>query len=94
MKLSYNLKNLPHCQGVKRNSIHINFRKLWRDFIKEWGATIVMEHRGYLSGPLDVDPETGTFSGTVAGLKDVIHFEGATADELLRSFRGGRGEEG
>ena len=48
-----------------------------------------MEYRGYRSGPLDVDPETGTFSGTVAGLRGVIQFKGATADELLRSFRSG-----
>ena len=50
---------------------------------------MVMEYRGYRSGPLDVDPETGTFSGTVAGLRGVIQFKGATADELLRSFRSG-----
>ena len=48
----------------------------------------MMEHRGYVSGPIDFDPEDGTFSGTVAGLVDVIHFEGSNADELLESFRG------
>ncbi|HET8728730.1 MAG TPA: type II toxin-antitoxin system HicB family antitoxin [Alphaproteobacteria bacterium] len=46
-----------------------------------------MEYKGYLAGPIDFDPEDRTFSGTVAGLKDVIHFEGSTADELFRSFR-------
>ncbi len=50
---------------------------------------MTMEYKGYVAGPIDFDPEDGTFSGMVAGLKDVIHFEGATADELLRSFRGG-----
>jgi len=50
---------------------------------------MTMEHKGYTAGPIDFDPEDNTFSGTVAGLKDVIHFEGATAAELLQSFRDG-----
>ena len=48
----------------------------------------MMEHKGYVSGPIDFDPEAGTLSGTVAGLVDVIHFEGSNAAELLESFRG------
>jgi predicted HicB family RNase H-like nuclease len=48
----------------------------------------MMEHKGYVSGPIDFDPEDGTFSGTVVGLVDVIHFEGSNAAELLESFRG------
>jgi predicted HicB family RNase H-like nuclease len=47
----------------------------------------MMEYKGYLAGPIDFDPEDGTFSGTVAGLRDVIHFEGSTARELKRAFR-------
>jgi predicted HicB family RNase H-like nuclease len=47
----------------------------------------MMEYKGYLAGPIDFDAENGTFSGTVAGLKDVIHFEGKTAKELARAFR-------
>lgn len=47
----------------------------------------MMEYKGYLAGPVDFDPEENTFSGTVAGLKDVIHFEGTTAKELARAFR-------
>jgi predicted HicB family RNase H-like nuclease len=47
----------------------------------------MMEYKGYTAGPIDFDPEDGTFSGTVAGLRDVIHFEGATARELTRAFR-------
>lgn len=47
-----------------------------------------MEYKGYVSGPIDFDPEDGTFSGTVSGLSDVIHFEGANAADLLESFRG------
>ena len=48
---------------------------------------MVLAHKGYVSGPLDLDPEDGTFSGTVAGIKDVIHFEGTTAEDVLQSFR-------
>jgi predicted HicB family RNase H-like nuclease len=47
----------------------------------------MMEYKGYLAGPIDFDAEENTFSGTVAGLKDVIHFEGKTAKELARAFR-------
>lgn len=46
-----------------------------------------MEYKGYVSGPIDFDPEDGTFSGTVASLSDVIHFEGTTAEELRASFQ-------
>ena len=46
-----------------------------------------MEYKGYTSGPIEFDPEEGTFSGTVAGLRDVIHFEGSSARELARAFR-------
>jgi len=47
-----------------------------------------MEYKGYLAGPIDFDPDDGTFSGTVLGLSDVIHFEGSTAEELCASFQG------
>jgi predicted HicB family RNase H-like nuclease len=47
----------------------------------------MMEYKGYTAGPIDFDSEDGTFSGTVAGLRDVIHFEGTTARGLKRSFR-------
>jgi predicted HicB family RNase H-like nuclease len=47
----------------------------------------MMEYKGYLAGPIDFDAGNNTFSGTVAGLKDVIHFEGKTAKELARAFR-------
>ncbi|WP_448188858.1 type II toxin-antitoxin system HicB family antitoxin [Azospirillum sp. sgz301742] len=49
---------------------------------------MTMEYKGYVSGPIDFDPEDGTFSSTVAGLSDVIHFEGMNAVELWDSFRG------
>ncbi len=56
------------------------------------GATIgrgeyMMEYKGYLAGPISFDADDNSFSGTVAGLKDVIHFEGKTAKELARAFR-------
>ncbi len=47
----------------------------------------MMEYKGYTAGPIDFDLKENTFSGTVAGLRDVIHFEGATARELARAFR-------
>jgi predicted HicB family RNase H-like nuclease len=47
----------------------------------------MMEYKGYTAGPIDFDPDENTFSGTVAGLNDVIHFEGSTARELSRAFR-------
>jgi len=47
----------------------------------------MMEYKGYTAGPIDLDPKENTLSGTVAGLKDVIHFEGTTARELARAFR-------
>jgi predicted HicB family RNase H-like nuclease len=48
-----------------------------------------MEYKGYTAGPISFDPEDGTFSGVVLGVKDVIHFEGTTAEEVLASFRTG-----
>src|SRR5271168_5087894 len=50
---------------------------------------MTMEYKGYTAGPIDFDPEDGTFSGVVLGLKDVIHFEGGTAADLRESFEGG-----
>ncbi|MGA3101516.1 MAG: TonB family protein [Terracidiphilus sp.] len=47
----------------------------------------MMEFKGYFAGPIGFDAEDNTFSGVVAGLKDVIHFEGKTAKELTRAFR-------
>ncbi|MGD0481792.1 MAG: hypothetical protein ABSA42_16580 [Terracidiphilus sp.] len=47
----------------------------------------MMEYKGYTAGPIDFDPKENTFSGTVADLNDVIHFEGSTAKELARAFR-------
>ena len=46
-----------------------------------------MNHRGYWAGPIAFDADDGVFSGTVAGIRDVVHFEGTTADELRQAFR-------
>jgi predicted HicB family RNase H-like nuclease len=46
-----------------------------------------MEYKGYAASSIDFDPEDKAFSGTAAGLRDVIHFEGRTATELERAFR-------
>ena len=46
---------------------------------------IQLNHKGYFSGPIDFDGEL--FSGTVAGLRDVVHFEGSTGAELKQAFQ-------
>jgi predicted HicB family RNase H-like nuclease len=48
---------------------------------------MTMEYRGYQAGPIEFDDEAMLFSGTVLGLRDVIHFAGRTADELAQAFR-------
>ncbi len=48
----------------------------------------MVEYKGDTVGPIDFDPKENTSSGTVSGLKDVIHFEVSTAKELVRTFRG------
>jgi predicted HicB family RNase H-like nuclease len=45
------------------------------------------KHKGYAMGPVELDAETGMLSGTVAGLRDVVHFTGATGAELVQAFR-------
>jgi predicted HicB family RNase H-like nuclease len=47
----------------------------------------MMEYKGYTSGPIAVDPEDNVLSGTVAGLRDIVHFEGSTGIELAQAFR-------
>src|SRR3546814_2279813 len=44
-----------------------------------------LEYKGYMSGPIEFDD--GLFHGVVAGLRDVVTFAGATADELAQAFR-------
>ena len=46
-----------------------------------------MEYKGYLTGPIEFDEDAGLFSGTVVGLRDVVHFAGSTAQELAQAFR-------
>ena len=46
-----------------------------------------MEYRGYISGLIRINAANGTFAGTVAGIRDVIYFEGASAEELEADFR-------
>jgi len=45
------------------------------------------DYKGYTAGAIDFDPQHSVFSGTVADLKDVIHFEERTAKELEKSCR-------
>ena len=46
-----------------------------------------LEYKGYAAGPIEFDEEARLFSGVVAGLRDVIHFCGRTADELAQAFK-------
>jgi predicted HicB family RNase H-like nuclease len=48
---------------------------------------MTMEYKGYVAGSIEFDAEAGLFSGTVAGLRDVVHFAGSTAEELAQAFR-------
>ena len=47
----------------------------------------MMEHKGYAAGPITFDDEAGIFHGEVAGLRDLITFQGRNAEELVRAFR-------
>lgn len=44
----------------------------------------MLEYRGYIG---TVEPDDGTFSGRVIGLRDVITFEGVTFAEVEQAFR-------
>jgi len=44
-------------------------------------------YKGYTAGPIDFDPGVSVFSGTVVGPRDLIHFEGWTANVLEKSCR-------
>jgi predicted HicB family RNase H-like nuclease len=45
----------------------------------------MLEYKGYIA---TVDAEDGVFLGRVAGLRDVITFEGTTFAEVEEAFRG------
>ena len=69
----------------RRSCLHIFRSKLLSEPSQE--SQEMMEYKRYLAGPIDFDPKENTLSGTVSGLRDVIHFEGTTAKELARAFR-------
>ena len=46
-----------------------------------------LEYKGYAAGPIEFDEDARSFSGVVAGLRDVIHFSGRTADDLAQAFK-------
>jgi predicted HicB family RNase H-like nuclease len=48
---------------------------------------VSLEYKGYAVGPIEFDEDARLFSGVVAGLRDVIHFSGRTADELAQAFK-------
>lgn len=46
----------------------------------------MLTYKGY-TGTVDFDPEADTFHGTVLDLRDVVTFEGRSAEEVERAFR-------
>ena len=46
---------------------------------------MTLTYKGYTAGPITY--EDGTFSGTVAGLEDVVRFETRTVAEIAPAFR-------
>jgi predicted HicB family RNase H-like nuclease len=48
-----------------------------------WSVTM-LEHKGYIG---TVEADDGIFSGRMAGLRDVVTFEGATFAEAEQAFR-------
>lgn len=46
----------------------------------------MLEHKGYL-GQFSYDDGDDALHGTVLNLRDVIHFQGRSIDELRQSFR-------
>jgi predicted HicB family RNase H-like nuclease len=75
---------------VERYTREADQEKLAEDAIRKQAGNIkvaTLEYKGYLAGPIAFDDDPGTFSGTVAGLKDVVHFEGTSAEELVQAFR-------
>jgi len=47
---------------------------------------IMMEYKGYL-GTVEYDPEIKIFHGDIINTRDVITFQGKTADEIEKAFR-------
>ncbi|ABC23992.1 type II toxin-antitoxin system HicB family antitoxin [Rhodospirillum rubrum] len=45
-----------------------------------------MKYKGYTSSAIDFDEEDKLFSGTIDGIKDVVHFAASSADDLVQAF--------
>jgi predicted HicB family RNase H-like nuclease len=46
----------------------------------------MMEYQGYI-GRIEFDDEAGLFHGEVINTRDVITFQGTSAEEIMREFR-------
>ncbi|MEX2170771.1 MAG: type II toxin-antitoxin system HicB family antitoxin [Pirellulales bacterium] len=46
----------------------------------------MLEHKGYL-GKVELDDKAGVFHGEVAGIRDVVTFQGQSVADLRRAFR-------
>lgn len=47
----------------------------------------MMQYKGYTAGMITFDDESAIFHGEVAGLRDVVTFQGRDADGLKQAFR-------
>ncbi len=47
----------------------------------------MLEYKGYIGEVTELDEDSEVISGRVAGLGDVVTFEGRTAKELAQAFR-------
>ena len=52
------------------------------------GSERQMTYRGFEAGAIHFDEERPLFHGEVAGIRDVVTFQGRDTDELLAAFRG------
>ncbi|MFB3894170.1 MAG: type II toxin-antitoxin system HicB family antitoxin [Phycisphaerae bacterium] len=46
----------------------------------------MMQYKGY-AGKVEFDAEAGLFHGDVVGIRDVVTFQGRTADEVVKAFK-------
>jgi len=49
---------------------------------------MTLEYKGYIAGNIQYDADDKAFHGSVAGLRDVVHFTASDAEGLEAAFRG------
>ena len=48
---------------------------------------MTMEYKGYIAGPIDIDPDAGTLSGTITGLDRTIQRQRSALAKVRRTGR-------